>query len=197
MSWWPSGEWTTGDEILMVSHAGLAVRFPEDSVRAQLRPASGVRGMDVSGADNYVLAMDVARPGQDLLVVTEAGYGKRTPIDEYRLTSRGAKGVKTITFTEAKGLLAAALVVRDHEDLVFISTNGMVQRTGVRGINRYGRPSQGVRVMNLREGDEVSAVALVVESSADEAAGDGATLPIEGVIEVDAHASGADDTAEE
>jgi DNA gyrase subunit A len=186
-----------GDEILMVSHAGLAVRFPEDSVRAQLRPASGVRGMDVSGADNYVLAMDVARPGQDLLVVTEGGYGKRTPIDEYRLTSRGAKGVKTITFTEAKGLLAAALVVRDHEDLVFISTNGMVQRTGVRGINRYGRASQGVRVMNLREGDEVSAVALVVESSADEAAGDGATLPIEGVIEVDAHASGADDTAEE
>ena len=186
-----------GDEILMVSHAGLAVRFPEDSVRAQLRPASGVRGMDVSGADNYVLAMDVARPGQDLLVVTEGGYGKRTPIDEYRLTSRGAKGVKTITFTEAKGLLAAALVVRDHEDLVFISTNGMVQRTGVRGINRYGRPSQGVRVMNLREGDEVSAVALVVESSAEEVAGEGATLPIEGVIEVDAHASGADDTAEE
>ncbi|MGH2946766.1 MAG: DNA gyrase subunit A [Solirubrobacteraceae bacterium] len=153
-----------GDEILIVSHEGLAVRFKEDSVRAQLRPASGVRGMDVSGADNYVLAMDVARPGQDLLVVTEAGFGKRTGIDEYRLTSRGAKGVKTITFTEAKGLLAAALVVREHDDLVFISQNGMVQRTGVRGINRYGRASQGVKVMNLREGDEVSAVALVVET---------------------------------
>ncbi len=152
-----------GDEILMVSHEGLAVRFKEDSVRAQLRPASGVRGMDVSGPQNYVLAMDVARPGQDLLVVTEAGFGKRTGIDEYRLTSRGAKGVKTITFTEAKGLLAAALVVREHDDLVFISQNGMVQRTGVRGINRYGRASQGVKVMNLREGDEVSAVALVVE----------------------------------
>ena len=99
-------------------------------------------------------------------MVTENGYGKRTGIDEYRLTSRGAKGVKTITFTEAKGLLAAALVVREHEDLVFISQNGMVQRTGVRGINRYGRASQGVRVMNLREGDEVSAVALVVETEA-------------------------------
>src|ERR671924_534515 len=158
-----------GDEILMVSHEGLAVRFKEESVRAQLRPASGVRGMDVSGADNYVLAMDVARPGQDLLVVTENGYGKRTPVDEYRLTARGAKGVKTISFTEAKGLLAAALVVREHEDLVFISTNGMVQRTGVRGINRYGRASQGVKVMNLRDADEVSAVALVVESRADEA----------------------------
>src|ERR687896_519106 len=155
-----------GDEILMVSHEGLAVRFKEESVRAQLRPASGVRGMDVSGKGNYVLAMDVARPGQDLLVITEAGYGKRTGVDEYRLTSRGTKGVKTISFTEAKGLLAAALVVREHEDLVFISQNGMVQRTGVRGINRYGRASQGVRVMNLREGDEVSAVALVVETEA-------------------------------
>src|ERR687886_664823 len=159
-----------GDEILMVSHAGLTVRFREEDARAMGRDTSGVRGMDVSGADNYVLAMDVARPGQDLLVVTENGYGKRTPIDEYRLTSRGAKGVKTISFTEAKGLLAAALVVKEHQELVFISQNGMVQRTAVRGINRYGRASQGVRVMNLRDGDEVSAVALVVESEAQTAA---------------------------
>jgi DNA gyrase subunit A len=166
-----------GDEILIVSHEGLTVRFREENARAMGRDTSGVRGMDVSGKNNYVLAMDVARPGQDLLVVTEAGYGKRTAIDEYRLTSRGAKGVKTISFTEAKGLLAAALVVREHEDLVFISQNGMVQRTGVRGINRYGRSSQGVKVMNLREGDEVSAVALVVETEAavvvDEAAENG------------------------
>jgi DNA gyrase subunit A len=176
-----------GDEILMVSHEGLTVRFKEEDARAMGRDTSGVRGMDVSGEDNYVLAMDVARPGQDLLVVTEAGYGKRTDVEEYRLTSRGAKGVKTISFTEAKGLLAAALVVREHDDLVFISQHGMVQRTGVRGINRYGRASQGVRVMNLRESDEVSAVALVVESQADEngdptapEAGDGA-----GVIAVE------------
>ena len=137
-----------GDEILIVSHEGLTVRFKEEDARAMGRDTSGVRGMNVSGKDNYVLAMDVARPGQDLLVVTEAGYGKRTDVDEYRLTSRGAKGVKTISFTEAKGLLAAALVVREHEDLVFISQNGMVQRTGVRGINRYGRAVPG------RAGDE-------------------------------------------
>src|SRR5215217_4664009 len=155
-----------GDEILMVSHEGLTVRFREEDARSMGRDTSGVRGMDVAGENNYVLAMDVAQPGQDLLVVTDSGYGKRTSVDEYRLTSRGAKGVKTITFTDAKGLLAAALVVREHEDLVFISTNGMVQRTGVRGINRYGRTSQGVKVMNLRDGDEVSAVALVVESDA-------------------------------
>jgi DNA gyrase subunit A len=96
--------------------------------------------------------------------VTEGGYGKRTSVEEYRLTSRGAKGVKTITFTEAKGMLAGALVVREHEELVFISQNGMVQRTSVRGINRYGRGSQGVKVMNLRKDDIVSAIALVVES---------------------------------
>src|SRR5829696_5592484 len=169
-----------GDEILMVSHAGLAVRFNEADARAMGRDTSGVRGMDVSGKDNYVLAMDVARPGQDLLVVTENGYGKRTGIDEYRLTARGAKGVKTIAFTEAKGLLAAALVVREHQELVFISQNGMVQRTGVRGINRYGRTSQGVRVMKLRENDEVSAVALVVES---DAPADGAAEGVTPVIE--------------
>jgi DNA gyrase subunit A len=152
------------DEILIVSHAGLAVRFKESDARAMGRDTSGVRGMDVSDTNNYVLAMDVARPGQDLLVVTEGGYGKRTSVDEYRLTSRGAKGVKTITFTEAKGLLAGALVVREHEELVFISQNGMVQRTSVKGINRYGRASQGVKVMNLRKDDAVSAIALVVES---------------------------------
>ncbi len=81
--------------------------------------------------------------------------------------------MKTINFTEDKGLLAAALVVKEHQELVFISQNGIVQRTGVRGINRYGRASQGVRVMKLREGDEVSAVALVVESDAPAGDGDG------------------------
>jgi DNA gyrase subunit A len=172
------------DEILMVSHAGLAVRFKEQDARAMGRDTSGVRGMDVSAPGNYVIAMDVARPGQDLLVVTESGYGKRTLIDEYRLTSRGAKGVKTITFTETKGLLSGALVVREHQDLVFISQNGMVQRTGVRGINRYGRTSQGVRVMNLREGDVVSAVALVIENdSPTVATTTGDELPLEEIAD--------------
>jgi DNA gyrase subunit A len=182
-----------GDEILIVSHEGLTVRFREEDARSMGRDTSGVRGMDVSGKDNYVLAMDVARPGQDLLVVTDSGYGKRTPVDEYRLTSRGAKGVKTITFTDAKGLLAAALVVREHEDLLFISQNGMVQRTGVRGINRYGRAAQGVRVMNLRDGDEVSAVALVVETEADNGNGDGAVpADVDGVVIAEADAPDVD-----
>jgi DNA gyrase subunit A len=189
------------DEILMISHAGLAVRFRESDARAMGRDTSGVRGMDVSDPDNYVLAMDVAQPGQDLLVVTEGGYGKRTSVDEYRLTSRGAKGVKTITFTETKGMLAGALVVREHQELVFISQNGMVQRTAVRGINRYGRASQGVKVMNLREGDAVSAVALVVESDTSTAASTPQDeLPLgtgEGMVDVDVDEDVGEDTSTE
>src|SRR5437660_8192281 len=158
------------DDIIMVSRSGQAARFSEEQVRPMGRDTSGVRGMNVSQKGNAMIAMDVARDDQELLVVTENGYGKRTPIPDYPVKGRGAMGVKTITLTENKGQLAGALVVREHQELVFISQNGMVQRTSVRGINRYGRASQGVRVMNLREDDQVSAVALVVESEAETAA---------------------------
>src|SRR3954467_2506612 len=160
---------TSGDdEVILVSRAGQAVRFEESKARAMGRATGGVRGMELQGRDDAVLAMDVARDDQELLVVTENGYGKRTSVAEYRKTNRGTKGVGTIKLTERKGGLAGALVVREHEELVFISENGMVQRTGVRGISRYGRLSQGVRLMNMKEGDRVSAVALVVESEDDE-----------------------------
>ncbi|HTU87558.1 MAG TPA: DNA gyrase subunit A [Solirubrobacteraceae bacterium] len=158
------------DDIIMVSRSGQAARFNETQVRPMGRDTSGVRGMNVSQKDNAVLAMDVARDDQELLVVTENGYGKRTPIPDYPVKGRGTMGVKTITLTENKGALAGALVVREHQELVFISQNGMVQRTSVRGINRYGRASQGVKVMNIRDDDQVSAVALVVESDAQTAA---------------------------
>ena len=158
----------TGDEVIIVSRAGLTVRFSEDDARAMGRDTSGVRGMDVG--DGEVIAMDIARDDQDLLVVTENGYGKRTRIDQYRKTSRGAKGVRTIKLTEAKGGLAGALVVREHQELVFISQNGLVQRTSVRGISQQGRAATGVRVMNVREDDSVRAVALIVESDSAESA---------------------------
>src|SRR3712207_6314561 len=119
-----------GEEILMVSRAGLTVRFSEDEVRSMGRDTTGVRGMDV-GPGGEVIAMDVASDEQFLLVVTQNGYGKRTSVADYRKTTRGAKGVKTIQQTEAKGELAGALVVRDHHQLVFISQNGMVQRITV------------------------------------------------------------------
>jgi DNA gyrase subunit A len=128
------------------------------------RGTGGVRGMNVSQKGNAVLAMDVARDDTELLVVTENGYGKRTSVSEYPVKNRGTMGVKTITMTGRKGALIGALVVREHQELVFISQNGMVQRTGARGISRQGRPAQGVRLMNLREDDAVSAVALVMET---------------------------------
>jgi DNA gyrase subunit A len=152
------------DDILMVSHSGHASRFSEQHVREMGRDTSGVKGMNVSGKDNRVLAMDVARNDTELFVVTENGYGKRTPVSEYPVKGRGTKGVLTAKLTEKKGGLAGALIVNEHEDLLFISQNGMVQRTSVGGISQMGRSTQGVRVMNIKDDDRVSAVALVVES---------------------------------
>ena len=157
------------DDILMVSRSGQASRFHESQLRSTGRDTSGVRGMNVARKGDAVITMDVARDDQELFVVTENGFGKRTPISDYPRKGRGTMGVKTITLTDRKGALAGALVVREHEDLIFISYGGMVQRTSVRGINRYGRSSQGVKVMNLRGEDVVSAVALVLESPVVEA----------------------------
>jgi DNA gyrase subunit A len=163
-----------GQEIIMVSRAGLAVRFAESDVRPMGRDTTGVRGMDV-GKSGEVIAMDVARDDMDLLVVTENGYGKRSPISQYRKTNRGAKGVKTIGLTEKKGGLAGALVVREHQELVFISVGGMVQRTSAGGISQQGRSATGVRVMNLKDEDLVSAVALVVDTGEQDEADEGAS----------------------
>jgi DNA gyrase subunit A len=186
-----------GDTIIMVSRSGQASRFEESKARSMGRATGGVRGMNVSQKGNAVLAMDVARPDQDLLVVTENGYGKRTAIDDYPIKGRGTMGVKTIALTDKKGALAGALVVREHQELVFISTNGMVQRTAARGINRYGRSSQGVRVMNVRDDDHVSAVALVMDSDADTGAvvedlvddvsvdGDGPDIDVADIVDSD------------
>ncbi len=181
------------DDIIMVSRSGQAARFSEDKVRAMGRDTSGVRGMNVGQPGNAVLAMDVARDDQELLVVTENGYGKRTAISEYPAKNRDTMGVKTIALTENKGALASALVVREHQELVFISQEGKVQRISVRDISRYGRASQGVRLMNIREDDQVSAVALVVES---EPAADDAPAIAESAPLADAPTQ-ADETAEE
>jgi DNA gyrase subunit A len=159
---------TSGDDdIIMISRSGQASRFKESQARPMGRDTGGVRGMNVAQKGNEVIAMDVARDDTELLVVTENGYGKRTPIADYPVKGRGTMGVKTIQLTEKKGALAGALIVREHFELVFISQSGMVQRTGVKGISRYGRASQGVRLMNIRDDDRVSAVALVAESQAD------------------------------
>jgi DNA gyrase subunit A len=161
---------TSGDDdILLVSKSGHASRFSESKVRAMGRDTSGVKGMNVSakvnGVANRVLAMDIARDDSELFVVTENGYGKRTRVSEYPVKGRGTKGVLTAKLTAKKGGLAGALIVREHQDLLFISQNGMVQRTRAGGISQMGRPTQGVKVMNMKDDDVVSAVALVVEDS--------------------------------
>jgi DNA gyrase subunit A len=158
------------DDIIMVSRSGYAARFNESRVRPMGRDTSGVRGMNVAEKANAVLAMDVARDDTELLVVTENGFGKRTAVPDYPVKGRGTKGVKTIQLTDRKGALAGALIVREHQELLFISQEGMVQRTSVRGISKMGRATQGVKVMNVRNGDTVSAVAVVVESDAELAA---------------------------
>jgi DNA gyrase subunit A len=154
------------DDIIMVSRSGYAARFNESRVRPMGRDTSGVRGMNVAEKGNAMLAMDVARDDTELFVVTENGFGKRTSIADYPVKGRGTKGVKTIQLTDRKGALAGALIVREHQELLFISLEGMVQRTSARGISKMGRATQGVKVMNVRNGDTVSAVAVVVESEA-------------------------------
>ncbi|HEY3866104.1 MAG TPA: DNA gyrase subunit A [Solirubrobacteraceae bacterium] len=190
------------DEVIMTSRAGLTVRFAESDARSMGRDTTGVRGMDV-GKDGRVIAMDVARDDMDLLVVTENGYGTRTQISQYRKTNRGAKGVKTIKLTEQKGGLAGALVVREHQELVFISVGGMVQRTAAGGISQQGRSATGVRVMNLKNDDVVSAIALVVDDEAvepgelpdasGEASANGGASAAPGGEEPDAQAEEPDD----
>jgi DNA gyrase subunit A len=172
------------DDIIMVSRSGYAARFNESRVRPMGRDTSGVRGMNVAEKSNAMLAMDVARDDTELLVVTENGFGKRTVVADYPVKGRGTKGVKTIQLTDRKGALAGALIVREHQELLFISQEGMVQRTSVRGISKMGRSTQGVKVMNVRNGDTVSAVAVVVEDEVQlgaDVAENGAALEGDGV----------------
>jgi DNA gyrase subunit A len=155
------------DDIIMTSKSGHGARFSEKQARPMGRATAGVKGMNVSNKGNRVLSLDVVDHSDtkgDLLVVTENGYGKRTPLVDYPVKGRGAKGMLTVRLTAKKGGLAGARVVREGQELIFISQNGMVQRNAVDGISRMGRATQGVRVMNLKPGDRVSAVALVVES---------------------------------
>jgi DNA gyrase subunit A len=151
------------DDILMVSKLGQAIRFHEKEVRAMGRDASGVAGMRMRG-DDEVISLNIAQDDSDLLVVTENGYGKRTRVADYPIKGRGGMGVKTIQLTESKGTLAGARIVRDGYQVMLISTGGTVIRMPVEEIKRLGRATQGVIVMRLREGENVSSLAPVVES---------------------------------
>jgi DNA gyrase subunit A len=151
------------DDILMVSRMGQAVRFSEKDVRPMGRPASGVAGMKLRAGDE-VIEVDIASDDADLLVVTENGWGKRTRVSEYPVKGRGTMGVKTVQLVEAKGRLAGARIVREGYQVMLISDGGTVIRMATDGIKRSGRATQGVIVMRLREGEQVSSLAPVVGS---------------------------------
>jgi DNA gyrase subunit A len=151
------------DDVLLVSRNGQAIRFAEQDVRAMGRDASGVQGMRLRD-DDEVISVAIAAADADLLVVTENGYGKRTRVSEYPKKGRGGMGVKTVQLTVARGHLAGARVVRDGYQVMLISTGGTVIRMPVTDVKRLGRSTQGVIVMRLREGEQVSSLAPVVES---------------------------------
>ncbi len=155
---------TSGDDdVMMISRLGQAIRFHESDVRPTGRSASGVHGMRLRKGDE-VISMDIARDDSDLFVITENGFGKRTPISEYRITARGGLGVRTVALTDRKGYLVGVKVVRENHEIMLQSREGVMIRVRADGISRHGRATQGVKVMNMREGDVVSAIARMVVS---------------------------------
>ena len=165
---------TTGNEDILIgtSHASL-IRFPESALRPLGRTAAGVKGITLREGD-VVVGLDVAHAESEdeVLVVTENGYGKRTPVDEYRLSNRGGKGIKTATITERNGNIVCITTVTGEEDLMVVTNAGVIIRLDVEDISQNGRAAQGVRLMRLGEGQFVSTVAKVKEEEDNQADAD-------------------------
>lgn len=155
---------TTGSsQIMIATREGKAIRFDEDKLRPMGRNATGVRGVTLADENDEVVGMICVDDEQsNVLVVSEKGFGKRSEFGEYRQTNRGAKGVKTISITDKTGSLISIVDVRGDEDLMIITRNGLTIRMGVDTLRVMGRATQGVKLINLREGDEIAAVAKVV-----------------------------------
>lgn len=158
-----SGRLTNGEsDIILASRNGKAIRFNEKNVRAVGRTATGVRGITLGSKDDEVIGMVyLDEEDKDILVVSEQGYGKRSSIDDYRITNRGGKGVKTMNITEKTGKLIAIQVVTDQHDLMIINRSGITIRMSVNDIRQAGRATQGVKLINLRDNDSIAAVSRV------------------------------------
>ena len=151
---------TTGEnEIIIASSNGRMIRFDEKEIRVMGRTASGVRGIDVG--DGVTVGCEIAEPNQEILVVTENGYGKKTGVEEYRMTHRGSKGVKGLNITEKNGNIVSFKTVHGDEDLMIITDNGIIIRLPIEQVSTTGRVAQGVRLINLKEGQKVSTVATI------------------------------------
>ena len=152
---------TSGDsEILMASSSGRMVRFNESNVRVMGRSASGVKGIDLG--DSVLVGMDIVENVKDVFVITKNGYGKKTPIDEYRVTNRGGKGVKTLNITDKNGEIVSFKTVNDDEkDLMIVTNEGIIIRIEMSQVSTMSRVTQGVRLIHLRDNQFVSTVAII------------------------------------
>ena len=148
------------DDVVIASNNGRMIRFNENEIRVMGRSASGVKGIELSD-ECYCVGAEIAKEGQEVLVVTEKGYGKRTDINEYRLTHRGSKGVKTLNITDKNGTIVAFKTVTDNKDLMIITDQGIIIRISLDKVSKMSRVTQGVRLMNLREGQKVATVSIV------------------------------------
>jgi len=157
-------------EIVMAIRSGKAIRFPESNVRAMGRTASGVKGVTMNENDEVIGMICINNQEEDVLVVSENGYGKRSSIEDYRITKRGGKGVKTINITEKTGKLIAIKSVTDNDDVMIINKSGLAIRLTVSSLRIMGRATQGVRLINLSDGDSIAAVAKIHMSDDDIAA---------------------------
>ena len=161
-------ETSGSDDIFMVSRNGMTIRFDENDVRAMGRTAGGVRGMKLkNNADDRVVSVDVARDDTAILIMTEAGYGKRTQLDRFNRQGRGGQGVRGIRLTGKKGAVVAAFMVGLDDEIVAVSSHGVTIRMEVRGISSQGRDATGVKVMNIDDGDAVSSVAPILAADDD------------------------------
>jgi DNA gyrase subunit A len=155
---------TNGDsDLMMFTRNGQGIRFPEDEVRSTGRASQGVRGIRVKDGDEVVGAA-IADEGDDVLLVTSAGFGKRTRLRDFPVKHRGGLGVKAIKIVSTRGTLVTARAVVDTDEVVITSSDGIVIRQAVKNINRYGRNSMGVKVMNLAEGATLSALAVAARN---------------------------------
>ena len=147
------------DEIVIAASNGRMIRFNESEIRVMGRTAAGVKGIDLG--DSICVGCEIAHPNQEILVVTEKGYGKRTKIEEYRMTHRGSKGVKALNITEKNGNIVSFKLVIGDEDLMIITDSGIIIRLPISQISTTGRVAQGVRLINLKENQKVSSIALL------------------------------------
>ncbi len=160
---------TTGDsQIMLAAKSGKAIRFEESKTRPMGRTASGVRGITIDDDDELIGMVSINDQSSDILVVSEKGYGKRSSLEDYRITNRGGKGVKTINITEKTGQLIAIKDVTDNDDLMIINKSGIAIRMEVNALRVMGRATQGVKLINMKETDEIASVAKVVKEEADE-----------------------------